>query len=191
MGTNYYAAKRPTKEEREKLKELIDLSESDVSKYPEIIELVDKLYHTCDTYEHDRNIIHLGKSSYGWKFLWNPNIYKVYNGYRQEDGTWKDEYTYEKKYELTKEGIRNFVMQDDIIVFNEYDEVQDKEEFLDFAFNKDGVDSSTCRDDDVGCRYDMSESQKMWKELGYKFEDNCSFDFYNDGLRFSTSTAFS
>ena len=44
--------------------------------------------------------IHLGKRSAGWKFLFNPN--------------------YEKYYPLTKEGLLNFLKQDNIIIYNEY-----------------------------------------------------------------------
>ena len=64
----------------------------DEDKLDEIANLYQELYVDSE--------IHLGKRSAGWKFLFNPN--------------------YEKYYPLTKEGLLNFLKQDNIIIYNEY-----------------------------------------------------------------------
>lgn len=191
MGTNYYIKKVTTKEEREELKRLIDLS-ADGYNYSEINELVGKLYGKCNEYDRDSYTVHLGKNSFGWKFLWNPNIKKVYNGhYDSETKSWvEDEPTYDKKYELTKDSIREFVMREEHLLFDEYGKAQDKEKFLKWAFEKDGLDSIKYRGKDPHEHLYRNEGQKLWKELGFKFEDEYQFDFESDGLRFSTSIDF-
>ena len=188
MGTNYYLRKLTTDKDRETLKNLIDLS-ADGSNYSEINDLVSTMYGKCDTWERDNYTVHLGKSSCGWKFLWNPNVVKRPTGhYDSEAKRWIDDgFEYVKKYELTKKGIRDFIMDEGSIVIDEYGDIQDKEEFLEFAFNKEGVDSNTCKDEPSWAN---SEGQKLWKELGYKFDNAYQFDFYSDGLRFSTSIDF-
>ena len=78
MGTNFYAHIIPTKERKNKIKNLID---SD--KFNLITEEVEKTYGDFKAYEMDETpsgIIHLGKRSAGWKFLWNPNIYLLEMG---------------------------------------------------------------------------------------------------------------
>lgn len=191
MGTNYYIKKVTTKEEREELKRLIDLS-ADGSKYSEIIDLVGQFYGRCDEYDRGAYTVHLGKNSGGWKFLWNPNITKVYNGhYDDETNTWvEDKPTYDKKYELTKDSIREFVMREGHVLVDEYGEVQDKEEFLKWAFEKEGLDSITYREKQPEEKVYYNERQKIWRELGFKFNDWYQFDFESDGLRFSTSIDF-
>ena len=80
MGTNYYARIIPTKERKEKLKELIDSDD-----FRAIKEEIENLYGNYtdreSSYEDPnvRGIIHLGKRSGGWKFLWNPNITIINN----------------------------------------------------------------------------------------------------------------
>ena len=64
----------------------------DEDSFDEIEDLYQELYVDTE--------IHLGKRSAGWKFLFNPN--------------------YEKYYPLTKEGLLNFLKQDNIIIYNEY-----------------------------------------------------------------------
>ena len=74
MGTNYYAVITPTKERKEHLKSVIDKGGS-----KEVKEEVESIFgrFSVDEYsgETSGNEVHLGKHSYRWKFLSNPNIY--------------------------------------------------------------------------------------------------------------------
>ena len=99
MGTNYYARIIPTKERKKKLIESIEKDNFDSA-----MELARELYGDSDSSEV-RGVIHLGKRSGGWKFLWNPNVREVYDGYRNHHtGEWVDKVTYRYLYPLTKEG---------------------------------------------------------------------------------------
>lgn len=193
MGTNYYLRKKPLLEQREELKKLID-SSSDGSNFREILEMANEMYGECDRYERDKGIVHLGKSSAGWKFLWNPNIVeKNFGHYDMEKKEFIDDFRTVKKYDLSREGIINFVMDDSYVLYNEYGEVQDKEQFLDWALNKDGLDSITYHEKypDEPISFHDEERQNFWKRVtGCLFFTPWQSDFEIDGLRFSTSVEF-
>lgn len=184
MGTNYYARIIPKEEDKQKLKEAIDAND-----YDTIESMVADMYHSLDEYTHKGGKIHLGKSSYGWKFLWNCNIHQYCDGYFDETNRFIPVYKYWKLYEPTKEGITTFVMKEDVVIYDEYGEVQDKQKFLDFAFNKEGID---CKEYYTNPKYNAEyyypREDKMFVELGFKPEYG---EFYSDGLRFSTSIDFS
>lgn len=186
MGTNYYARIIPTKERKDKLKKLID-----EDKFFDIEEQFEELYKNAE--------IHLGKRSFGWKFLFNPN--------------------YEKYYPLTRKGLMNFLKQDNIIIYNEYfkcdgvfkytedpDDSKNKylwtpEQFMDMALNW-GNDPN--KPGWSGKEYEEWERkehglypqyltygdsrEKYWRERGYSPE---YYNFFNDGMRWSTSCEFS
>ena len=187
MGTNYYARILPTKERKEKLKKLIDEDSFD-----EIEDLYQELYVDTE--------IHLGKRSAGWKFLFNPN--------------------YEKYYPLTKEGLLNFLKQDNIIIYNEYFKDNDgkyeysddpdsaseeylwtPEQFMEMAINWgnnpdkpgwSGREYEEWEQSEHGRRpqylmYGDSHEQ-FWKDRGYNPE---YYNFFNDGMRWSTCCCFS
>ena len=187
MGTNYYARILPTKERKEKLKKLIDEDKLD-----EIANLYQELYVDSE--------IHLGKRSAGWKFLFNPN--------------------YEKYYPLTKEGLMNFLKQDNIIIYNEYFKDNDgkyeysddpdsaseeylwtPEQFMEMAINWgnnpdkpgwSGREYEEWEQSEHGRRpqyliYGDSHEQ-FWKDRGYNPE---YYNFFNDGMRWSTCCCFS
>ena len=187
MGTNYYARILPTKERKEKLKKLIDEDKLD-----EIANLYQELYVDSE--------IHLGKRSAGWKFLFNPN--------------------YEKYYPLTKEGLLNFLKQDNIIIYNEYfkcnngkyedsddtDSASEEylwtpEQFMEMAINWgnnpdkpgwSGREYEEWEQSEHGRRpqylmYGDSHEQ-FWKDRGYNPE---YYNFFNDGMRWSTCCCFS
>ena len=198
MGTNYYARIIPTKERKKKLIESIEKDNFDSA-----MELARELYGDSDSSEV-RGVIHLGKRSGGWKFLWNPNVREVYDGYRNHHtGEWVDKVTYRYLYPLTKEGITAFVNRPDVEIVSEYysdnepcnDPEDDKptaEQFLDMAFNwgaKDGYDAKTYYEEHPGNVYCSKEMEDKWRRIGY--ETNYGHDFYSDGLRFSTSIEFS
>ena len=75
MGTNYYAHRIPSKTKKELIKALID-----TDSFHDITEQVNNIYGEFNV-DYGGNvsggIIHLGKASWGWKFLWNPNWYIV------------------------------------------------------------------------------------------------------------------
>ena len=85
-------------------------------------------------------------------------------------------------------------MRDDIVVIDEYDEIQDKKEFLEMAFNwePDGWDSLEYNDE-YPYKYHNSfhKEQEMYKELGYMFYTRYQTDFFNDGLRWTIFNNFS
>jgi hypothetical protein len=198
MGTNYYIKQKPLVNDVNRLVSLIEdtLDNQDVN-YQEIKDLVDELYDERTPFNLNGRVIHIGKNSIGWKFLWNPNIIEIPN-YNYTDNGKKitvTSSTYDKVYELTKESIREFIMRPENILVDEYGDIQDKEEFLDWAFNKDGLDSESYaekyKDESRHSEYPETERQKMWKDLGFTFNSIYQHDFYSDGLRFSTSVEFS
>lgn len=101
MGTNYYLKKLPSKERKEELIEAI--KKDDVNT---IRTLTDNMYN---------NLIHLGKSSYGWQFDFNPN-FKIH--FNSKTGDREIVYA----FPLTREGIDKFIRQDGYIIVDEYDE---------------------------------------------------------------------
>jgi hypothetical protein len=69
MGTNYYAVKMMTAEDKDLAKELIDNDYYDT--------LIDLINEKCVR-------IHIGKACYGWKFLFNYNMGKFYNATKHD-----------------------------------------------------------------------------------------------------------
>lgn len=195
MGTNYYARVIPTKERK---KEIITAVLND--DFTLINKLVNETYGlpAAEDGELLGGNIHLGKASCGWKFLWNPNIYKLANGHLEEGNVWVvDDPTILQFYELNKKSITDFVNQDNVLIYDEYGELQDKKEFLEYAFNKDGWDSEAYHKWE---HEQYPERKNFWNyktyyvefliSLGYKMNEGYN-DFYSDGLRFATYTEFS
>lgn len=191
MGTNFYARIIPKQEDKQKLIDAINNNQYDV-----IEDLASELYGRRDDYSGIGNEIHLGKRSGGWKFLWNPNVIKVWDSEACD-------YAYNYVYPLTKEGITNFVMREDVIITDEYGETFSAEDFLEMAFSwgePDGYTGKTYEEshkEESGYRnyywskkYQRSmhsENDEMWFDLGYIVE---YYDFESDGLRFATSINF-
>ena len=206
MGTNYYARIIPSESSK---KVLIDLIVE--NNFKEIKYKINELYGSVEV-TLDGNLIggevHLGKRSSGWKFLWNPNIYIVHNGHVEwtdygngiKHGNFKnDPDTYINVYPLTKEGIREFISRDDIEIYDEYDEKQDKFKFFNMALTwnqEDGWDSDSYNKYEISRNptyrlYKCSgEYIDMLESKGYKLSKTKS-DFYSDSLRFATTTEFS
>lgn len=189
MGTNYYLRKKPSQEELISLKEMIDKTANGTN-FNEVISAVHLLYDEPDNKDMESiegwGKLHIGKRSAGWKFDWCPNIVKLNLSYIDKDHNYVENYEYKLRYPLTKAGICEYIMRDDIIVIDEYDEVQDKEKFLEMAFNwcPDGWDSMH-NDDPSDYPYNWSKEQEPYKELGFEFEADRQSDFFSDGLRFT------
>ena len=199
MGTNFYARIIPTKERMEKLKKLID--EDDFSA---IKEEVDAMYATIGQYCHEGGVVHIGKRSGGWKFLWNPNWYEEDNGHYDTDTKeWIPNPTIKKFYDLNRASILEFLKRDDVRLFDEYGAEYDPEEFMNemkewdekpWINGKPKLDgkmySEVEKEEGNTNMYDKygDPHENMWKELGF---DPDNFNFYSDGMRFSTFTDFS
>ncbi len=210
MGTNYYARILPKRKQKEALKTLIDNDEFDKIKTQ-----VEKIYGSYQMTSYDGESggeIHLGKRSAGWKFLWNPNIYIIRNGHIEwidngnghKTGEWIiDPNTYHFVYPLTKEGIKSFIDREDVVIYDEYDEKQDKEEFWKMALewttwnNKEAFDSKSYVEWELSQNPNYREYTcngeyvNALKFLGFKMISSSNSDFYSDGLRFATTTDFS
>lgn len=189
MSTNYYARIIPSKSKKEHLIDLINNSND----YNTIIDCFSDIYAN---YSVDLNgnkcggIVHLGKKSCGWKFLWNPNIY-----FKRKNGLNVPVYL----YELNHKSIEEFINRDDVELYDEYNVPVDKNEFFKIAYmetNKDGdplYDYNTYMKktkDDSSWFVDHSRLVQYLSKEGYEFTDYHNVDFYSDGLRFSSTTEF-
>ena len=199
MGTNYYARIIPSVESKTKLQNAIESNDSKT-----IIDLVNKIYSRLhiDNDELVGGEVHLGKRSGGWKFLWNPNVYISRDIYKDEDsGEYRlGKYIPEFLYPLTKDGIKEFIQRDDVEIYDEYGKLQNKDEFFEMAINwvtwkdREAWDSKTYYEynpsdyDGYVCRNDLTEYLDQ-ESIDYISKSHT--DFYNDGLRFSTSVEFS
>ena len=200
MGTNFYARIIPKEDEKNEL-----INKIVNNQFDEIVDLASALYGERNQYTRKGNVIHLGKRSAGWRFLWNPNVIKYWDGYLDPK---TKEYVsvngYDYVYPLTKQGITNFCNREDVIITDEYGEQQDPKEFLEMAFSwgePDGYTGKTYeeshKEDSCYRNYYWSDKyqrrmhtkdDEMWFDLGYIVE---YYDFEADGLRFSTSINFS
>ena len=184
MSTNYYLQHRPTDTQIDDLITLVK-SSKDGNHFRDIINLVHEMYDEPDEWTDTPDLfgrLHIGKSNHGWKFQWCPNIIKHNVSYIDNNGLYVSKYEYELRYPLSKQGLTDFIMRDDIVVINEYNEVQDKEEFLQMAFSwcPDGYDSRSY--DGEKKSYDFSKEQEKYKSLGFEFQSIYDTDFINDGL---------
>lgn len=205
MSTNYYARIVPSKERKEELKKKID-EDDFVSIEALTSELYSRTYSDYDKQTFVGGCVHLGHRASGWKFLWNPNWYKKAKGHTEEvchDGVSyvkyvSDGYDIFKYYDLNKESIKAFIDREDVVIYNEYNEKQDKDDFFNMALNwgiKDGYDHETYINEGKNKFYYSSnlyetDYVKFLKEQGFKINEG-NADFYSDGLRFATTTDFS
>lgn len=206
MGCNYYARLIPTNKRKDELKRLIDSDD-----WYSIKEEVQKTFSKFEPYTMDEPLegyIHLCKHSAGWKTLWNPNIYQIRNGhsefYDNPDGSRGCRFIEEPDtaryiYPLTKKGIKALIDREDIEIYDEYGEKQDKEEFWKDSLTRDkGWRGEKPWD---GAAYEKEHSMErhyscrnnytiFLESLGYKPTSSTWSDFYSDGLRFASTTDF-
>ena len=197
MSCNYYARIIPSKERKKELCEAIEAND-----FPLIQQLTDEMYGRLER-NFDNELIggevHLGKASGGWKFLWNPNVYVVRNGHMEEvNGSRRyisDPDTPLYLYPLTKQGLHDFIFRDDILIYDEYEELQDKEEFWQMALShgqENGWDAAGYEKEYPKHVYPVTgELTDLLKAEGYQFTSISNSDFYSDGLRFAGYTDFS
>ena len=211
MGTNYYARILPSKERKEEIKKAID--DNDFNKIKNLIdETYGRPYYDISENSFSGGEIHLGKRSCGWKFLWNPNWYKIPKRHLEKKYNYKgthcyynfvnDGYDIFSYYDLTKASIKEFIDREDVEIYDEYGEKQDKEKFYDMAINWGYDKDNEGFDGDSYEEFEKKQDQNytpMNHENDYcRFIKECGFnpnkynsDFYNDGMRFSTCTEFS
>lgn len=210
MSCNYYAKIIPSKERKKELHDAID--DNDISLVKHLVdELYEESHMNWDTHDIEGGIVHLGKRSCGWKFLWNPNVFVIRNGHTEyEDipggrvGHWVSEpSTLKYLYPLTKKGLKSFIDREDVLIYDEYDELQDKEEFwkmaLEWGYNKDDEGWDGASYDNFEKNIDPTyraypctgELTDLLEQEGYKFTSYANSDFYSDGLRFAGFTDFS
>lgn len=210
MGTNFYARIIPSKERKKQIKEAIDKND-----FTTIKTLVNETYSSPNyTYNEDGGFvggeIHLGKHSAGWKFLWNPNWYKLVKGHTEEQEIpggkkyhWvQDGFDVFKYYDLTKKSIKEFIDREDVVIYDEYDEKQDKDEFfkmaIEWGYDKEneGWDGETYEkwETEQNPNYTPyvheTEYSKFLEECGFKL-NKYKTDFYSDGIRFAAFNEFS
>ena len=206
MSTNYYAHIIPSKQRKKELHDAIETND-----FPLVKKITEELYGDLKV-DYGSNttiggIVHLGKRSSGWKFLWNPNVFVIRHGHSERD---EDTYKLVEEpntplytYPLTKQGIHDFIFRDDVLIYDEYNKLQDKEEFWKMALSW-GYEKTNKGWD--AASYEMYERQNnrnytpypiigeltdLLKAEGYKFTSYTNSDFYSDGLRFAGFTDFS
>ena len=200
MSTNYYARILPSKERKKELHDAIEANDFSL-----ISKLKTEMYDSIQL-DDDNEIIggevHLGKRAGGWKFLWNPNVFVIRKGHIVEDRFVPDPSIPKYFYPLTKQGLHDFIFREDVLIYDEYDELQDKEEFwkmaLDWGYEKEdkGWDAASYeeyeREHSNYTQYPITgELTDLLKMEGYKFTSYTNSDFYSDGLRFAGFTDFS
>jgi len=155
MGTNYYAVRKLPNSIKGKI---CDLIENDL--YDEANELFETNYEK----------VHIGKQSYGWKFLFNYNHFKY--------------------YDLNRKSIDKFLRNEDIILYNEYGEVINVDDFWEIVEkNKNKLDNMEYYKNNENLSFILMEEIVPYDLKGkYNVE---GYEFYSDNLRFSTSTEFS
>lgn len=189
MGTNYYARTLPTKERKDKFIELIN---SD--KFYDIEAVYQDLYRDSE--------IHLGKRSAGWKFLFNPNYEKYYP--LTKKGLMKylkqDNVIIYSEYFGCNNGLFEYTDDPDSIE-NKHEYLWTPEQFMDMALNWgnnpdnpgwSGKEYEEWERKEHGLypQYLMYKDpyENYWREKGYNPE---YYNFFNDGMRWSTCCDFS
>lgn len=151
MGINYYVVRKATEEQKEKVISLIKDNNFEIAK-DELNELIK------DT------TIHLGKSSYGWKFVFNHNN--------------------KKYYELNTKSITSFLNQDGIRIEDEYGKEIYLADFWKMVKEKEnGLDNEQyykkC------CIEPFTVNDTKFEEYSPSYNQ-----FYSDGLLFELSEEF-
>jgi hypothetical protein len=207
MGTNYYAKIIPTKERKEQLKKLID-----TGLWEDILAEIHKTFDSFTPYTLDEPLtgsIHLCKQSAGWKTLWNPNIYQIRMGHME----WTDTAGGGKSgifvndpdvpryiYPLTKKGIKAFIDREDIEIYDEYGDKQDKEMFWKDAIERDTIkwhgkepwshatyEAEHPNEQHYSC---VNNYTNFLMSLGFVPSSSTWSEFVSDGLRFASTTEF-
>lgn len=155
MGTNFYT-KIPCKkrELKEKINTLIDNDNLQEAK-----EVLDNAIEETE--------LHIGKRSYGWKFLFNAHNCKY--------------------WDLTKQGIIDYIKKNNGKIVDEYGEEFTLDQFWNEEIDtENGYDAESYEREHPSryCRYETATEPLK------KYNPNQYGEFYNDGLRFTISDYF-
>ena len=154
MGTNFYAIKQLPNSIKGKICELIETDQYDEAK---------KLFD--DNYEK----IHIGKSSFGWKFIFDYNHFKY--------------------YDLNRKSINDFLCRNDVKLYDEYGEQVSIDDFWRLVDSKkDGYDNISFYKDSDTLPFLLFEELIPDDLKEYNVE---AYEFYSDDLRFASTTDFS
>lgn len=205
MGTNYYAHIIPSKKRKKELTDAIKADNFDlVNKLTR--EMYGPIEKDWDSSEITGGVVHLGKASYGWKFLWNPNVFVIRHGHSEDKHgmrRWVEEPSTGKYlYPLTRKGLKAFIDRENILIYDEYGELQDKEEFWKMALEWGSAKEDGGRDAASYEEYKRKENlynsypitgelTDLLRQEGYEFTSSSNSDFYSDGLRFAGYIEFS
>lgn len=206
MGMNYYARILPSSDKVSHFKETVSTNDFDAI-MKECAEIYGPLALN-DNNEFVGGVVHLGKKSAGWKFLWNPNVYVIRHGHmeKKDNEVYKfvqDPSELKYLYELTEQGIYEFIRRADVVISNENGETVDTEEFIKITQQETYKDlegkEHLCVDLVTYYKEHPHEHKSMcaneltlvMSENGFKFADETKAEFYSDGMRFSSSTEFS
>ena len=197
MGTNYYCHIIPSHERKKELHDAIEANDFSL-----ISKLKAEMYDPIQLGDDNEIIggkVHLGKLSCGWKFLWNPNVFVIRQGHLEDSPTGRkyvpDPSIPKYLYPLTKHGLHDFIFREDVLVYDECGELQDKEEFWKDALEwgqPDGWDAAGYEKEYKEHIYPVTGGlTDLLRQEGYKFTSYSNSDFYSDGLRFAGFTDFS
>ena len=197
MGTNFYARIIPSKTRKEKLKKMID-----EDRFDDIKDEVADMYGESGKWNKNHGEIHLGKRSGGWKFLFNPNYKRYYpltkeglmNFLKREDVIIYTEYfSFRENDEYSK---REYVDDPDS---SREEYLWTADQFMNMATNWgypndwDGESYEKYEKERNPSyngyeKFGDKENEEFWIKLGY---NPSYYNFYNDGLRWSTCCEFS
>lgn len=175
MSTNYYAIILPSKERKNEFIDAVNNDDVFLIQY-----LYEKNYSSIGMYNTpDYGIIHIGKRSGGWKFLWDPNIYGSPRGIV-------------KYYDFNKKSIRDFLSQENVKIIDEYYNCCKPEEKLEHTFTVDEfmeMALNWCPDGADGTESpEYVNNNPLLYKLNIRQIGNY---FFSDGLRFAAFTDFS
>lgn len=151
MGTNFYCKKLNKKRRKEFSDSLNELSQYITYNIDNTeLDLVEKVKEFIESNSDLEEEIHLGKRSYGWQFLWD-----YHNG---------------KYFKPNLESIKNFLSQDDIVIYDEYGEHFTVDQLFNDELNNSLYKDST-HDDGMNGGY---------SEYYFKSEDGLRFSKFED-----------
>lgn len=157
MGTNFFIH-IPIKNRKQLKEDVCQAIDNE-----QIDNAIDKLQNI-----QDETIIHLGKRSGGWKFLFNAHN--------------------EKYYKCNKKSINDFITTNNATIQDEYKRPYTLDEFWDDVKDFDeGIDLEEYYKENPTLRY----YPRQYHGPLLKYCPNQYDEFYNDGLRFTTCDEFS
>ena len=151
MGTNFYCRKIDKKHRKMFSKDLSDLNEYVLLNInnPKI-NLLEEVNRFISDYCDFEKEIHLGKRSYGWQFLWD-----YHNG---------------RYFNPNLDSIKEFLSQDDIIIYDEYENFYEVEQLFNDELS-DCLYKDAIHDDGMGGEY---------SKYFFKSEDGLRFSKFED-----------